>query len=114
MKDIGFGKTLSSRVFISMALIAFCMCAFSTFMLARLSSGAVDGAVRQRDNDWAKFMPAAIGSVTGEESQQDLATLLGELQKDYSTSYPTLLGMNFPQVLKKPRNLREIDKTVRY
>ncbi len=84
MKDIGFGKTLSGRVFLSMALIAFCMCAFSTFMLAKLSSSAVDDAVRQRDNDWAAFMPAAIGSVTGEESQQDLAALLNELQQDYS------------------------------
>jgi methyl-accepting chemotaxis protein len=84
MKDIGFGKTLSSRVFISMAAIAFCVCVASTFMLARLSNGAIDDAVRQRDNDWAAFMPAAIGSVRGEESQQELAALLGELQKDYS------------------------------
>ncbi len=84
MKDIGFGKTLSGRVFLSMALIACCMCAFSSFMLSRLSSGAVDDAVRQRDNDWAEFMPAATGSVTGEESQQELATLLGKLQQDYS------------------------------
>ncbi len=84
MKDIGFGKTLSGRVFISMALIAFCMCAVSTFMLARLSSGAVDNAVRTRDNDWAEFMPAAIGSGAGIESQQELAELLGELTKDYS------------------------------
>jgi methyl-accepting chemotaxis protein len=84
MKDIGFGKTLSGRVFMSMALIALCMCALSTFMLSRLSGSAVDDAVRQRDNDWAAFMPAAIGSVTGEESQQDLAALLNELQQDYS------------------------------
>jgi len=84
MKDIGLGKTLSGRVFTSMALIAFFMCAFSTFVLVKLSGSAVDDAVRDRDNDWAEFMPAAIGSVTGEESQQDLALLLGELQKDYS------------------------------
>lgn len=83
MKDIGLGKTLSSRVFTSMTLIAIVMCVFSTFMLSKLSSSAVDDAVRQRDNDWAEFMPAAIGSVTGEESQQDLAELLGELTKDY-------------------------------
>ena len=84
MKDIGFGKTLSSRVFISMALIALFMCAFSTLVLIKISGGAVDSAVRQRDNDWAAFMPDAIGAVTGNESQQDLAELLAELQRDYS------------------------------
>ncbi len=84
MKDIGFGKTLSGRVFLSMALIAFFMCALSTITLIKISSGAVDNAVRQRDNDWAAFMPAVIGSVTGDESKQGLAALLGELQQDYS------------------------------
>ncbi|MCK4549799.1 MAG: methyl-accepting chemotaxis protein [Candidatus Krumholzibacteria bacterium] len=84
MKDIGLGKTLSSRVFTSMALIAFFMCAFSTVMLIKISGTAVDKAVRQRDNDWAAFMPAAIGSISGDENQQDLAALLGELQKEYS------------------------------
>ncbi len=84
MKDIGLGRTLSGRVFLSMALIAFFLCAFSTIVLIKISAAAVDNAVRQRDNDWAAFMPAAIGSVTGDESQQDLASLLEELQQDYS------------------------------
>jgi methyl-accepting chemotaxis protein len=83
MKDIGFGKTLSGRVFLSMALIAFFMCAVSTFMLVKLSGNAVENSVSQRDSDWVAFMPAVEGSVTGDESQQELAVVLGELQQNY-------------------------------
>ena len=83
MKDIGFGKTLSGSVFLSMALIAVFMCAVSTFMLVKLSGNAVDNAISQRDSDWAEFMPAVEGSVTGGESHQDLAVVLGELQQNY-------------------------------
>ena len=84
MKSIGFGNTLSGRVFLSMALIAFFMCAASTLALIEISGTAVDNAVTQRDEDWAAFVPVAIGAVTGAENRQDLAVLLEELQQDYS------------------------------
>ena len=84
MKSSGFDKTLSSRVFISMALIAFFMCAASTLVLIKISGKAVDNAVRQRDDDWAAFVPVAIEAVAGIENQQDLAARLEELQQDYS------------------------------
>jgi methyl-accepting chemotaxis protein len=84
MKNIGFGKTISGRVFLSIALVVFFTCGLSTFALVRLSVNTVDEIVSRRDSDWATFMPDAVGSVTGYESQQELAVVLGELQQKYS------------------------------
>lgn len=84
MKGIGFAKTLSSRVFTYMALTAFVICLLATLALIRLSSGEVRQALLYRDNDWASFMPAALGSISGDESQQELAEDLASLKTEYS------------------------------
>ena len=83
MKGFGFGKTLSSRVFIYMALAAFVTCALTTVTLIRISGGEVERALLNRDNEWVAFMPVALGSVGGDESQQQLAAVLAKLRSQY-------------------------------
>ena len=82
-KNKGFAKTLSGRVFLSMSVIAFAVCVFSTFMLVRLSDQAVDQRLRQRDNEWAQLIPFAHDRISGDETREELAKILSSIKDEY-------------------------------
>ena len=84
MKGFGLGSTLSSRVFVYMTIAAVTICSLATAALIRISDGEIERARLNRDNEWAAFMPAALGSVTGAESQYELAAILADLGRKYS------------------------------
>jgi methyl-accepting chemotaxis protein len=83
MNDVRFGKTLSSRVFIMMAMVVVALCALSTFVLIGFTEKIVDGELRDRDGDWSGLITSASVLISGDETAQELAADLAELRGDY-------------------------------
>ncbi|MBN1165316.1 MAG: methyl-accepting chemotaxis protein [Candidatus Krumholzibacteriota bacterium] len=99
MSNFRLGKTLSSKVYIIMSLVAFVICALTSFALVTLSGSRSARVLEERNEKLGLCIASLSTTFTGRESELEWENKLNQLKMDF----PFVQNVEVLSAVEKPQ-----------